>query len=237
MTRAAWEESGLYKILVVEDDLAIAAAIQKALCQWGFEAQKVEDFRDVLGAFRAFAPHLVLMDVSLPFYNGFYWCGEIRKQSKAPVVFLSSRSEDMDIVMAVNMGADDYIAKPINMDVLIAKIQAMLRRSYDYAEQESALSFRGAMLDAGRSCVRLGERQLELTRNELRILQLLLENKGRIVSRERIMLFLWDSMDFIDENTLTVNVNRLRKKLSEFGLSEVITTHKGQGYAIDEDVV
>ena len=223
----------MYKILIVEDDAVIASEIRQNLARWGLDAHTVSDFSDVMGAFEKIAPHLVLMDISLPFFNGYYWCGEIRKQSKTPVIFLSSRSDNMDIVMAVNMGGDDYIAKPVSMEVLTAKIQAMLRRAYDY-EMPGSLSLRDAMLDQGALClVREGVRT-ELTRNEARILQLLLQKKGSVVSREQLMLSLWDSDEFVDDNTLTVNVNRLRKTLGDAGLPDCIITHKGEGYAIHD---
>jgi len=223
----------MYRILIVEDDPVIASEIRQSLLRWGFEAVAADDFSDILGTFEAAAPQLVLMDISLPFFNGFYWCGEIRKRSKVPVIFLSSRSDNMDVVMAVSMGGDDYITKPVSMEVLTAKIQAMLRRAYDY-EMPTSLTLRGAVLDAGALCLVQGGVKTELTRNEVRILQQLLSKKGSIVSREDLMLALWDSDEFVDDNTLTVNVNRLRKTLDDAGLSGCIVTHKGQGYAIHE---
>ena len=223
----------MYRIFVVEDDSVIGGEICRELGAWGFEARNAEDFADVLGEFRAFAPHLVLMDVSLPFHNGYFRCAEIRKESKVPVIFISSRSDDMDVVMAVNMGGDDYIAKPISLEVLIAKVQAMLRRSYDYEAAPLQLRLRDAVFDAGGSClVRAGVR-IPLTKNELGILQALLERPGRIVRREEIMLRLWESDAFVDDNTLTVNINRLRKTLASAGIKDCIITHKGQGYSID----
>lgn len=176
----------------------------------------------------------MLMDISLPFFNGYYWCGEIRKTSNVPVMFLSSHTENMDILLAINMGGDDYITKPFAMDVLIAKIQAMLRRSYTYYSENTSIEFCGAFLDIGQSCVSRGDKKTELTKNELKILQVLLENRNSIVSREAIMLRLWDSDSFVDENTLTVNVNRLRKTLEAIGLGSCIATHKGQGYSIHD---
>lgn len=224
----------MYRIFVVEDDAVIAEMICRALREWGFEARAAEDLGNTMGEFRAFAPHLVLMDISLPFHNGYYRCMELRKESKVPVIFISSRTDDMDVIMAVNMGGDDYIAKPISMDVLVAKVQAMLRRSYDYVPPQPRLHLRDAVLDAGGACLARGEERIPLTKNELRILQALLEKKGQVVSREAIMLRLWESDEFVDENTLTVNVNRLRKTLAAAGLEGCITTHKGQGYSIDE---
>lgn len=223
----------MYSILIVEDDAVIASEIKQNLIRWGFEAFTVDDFSDVMGIFQRTSPHLVLMDISLPFFNGYYWCGEIRKQSKVPVIFLSSRSDNMDIVMAVNMGGDDYISKPVSMEVLTAKIQAMLRRTYDY-EMQNQLTLRGAVLDPGSLCLINNGERIELTRNGARILQLLLAKKGDRVSREQLMLALWDSDEFVDDNTLTVNVNRLRKTLEDAGLKDCIVTHKGEGYAIND---
>lgn len=222
-----------YRILIVEDDTVIAHGIAAYLKSWGFVAGQVKDFRQVMEAVAALEPHLVLMDVSLPYFNGFYWCAQLRKTSAVPVIFISSRTEDMDIVMAMNTGGDDYIAKPLSMEVLLAKIQAMLRRSYDYEIQQPLPRLRDAVLDAGGSCLIREGARIELTKNEARILQLLLEKPGQIVSREAIMLRLWDSDVFVDDNTLTVNINRLRRTLREAGLGEdCITTHKGQGYSI-----
>ena len=222
-----------YRILIVEDDTVIAHGIAAYLKSWGFVAEQVKDFRQVMEAVAALEPHLVLMDVSLPYFNGFYWCAQLRKTSAVPVIFISSRTEDMDIVMAMNTGGDDYITKPLSMEVLLAKIQAMLRRSYDYEIQQPLPRLRDGVLDAGGSCLIRDGARIELTKNEARILQLLLEKPGQIVSREAIMLRLWDSDVFVDDNTLTVNINRLRPTLREAGLGEdCITTHKGQGYSI-----
>lgn len=223
----------MYSILIVEDDAVIASEVKQSLECWGLEAHTAEDFSDIMSTFERISPHLVLMDISLPFYNGFYWCGEIRKRSKVPVIFLSSRGDNMDVVMAVNMGGDDYITKPVSREVLIAKVQAMLRRAYDY-ELKCTLTLRGAVLDTGALCLISGGSRTQLTRNEARILQQLLTNKGSIVSREQLMLALWDSDEFVDDNTLTVNVNRLRKTLETAGFADCIVTHKGEGYAIHD---
>jgi DNA-binding response OmpR family regulator len=223
----------MYKILIVEDDAVIASEIKQSLLRWGYDVHTVSDFSDVLGAWEKTQPHLVLMDISLPFFNGYYWCGQIRQQSKVPVIFISSRSDNMDIVMAVNMGGDDYIAKPVSMEVLTAKIQAMLRRTYDY-EMGNHLTLRDASLDVSALSLVCGENRTVLTRNEARILQQLLSRKGDVVSREELMLALWDSDEFVDDNTLTVNVNRLRKTLDEAGLPDCIVTHKGKGYAVHD---
>lgn len=223
------------RIFIVEDDAVIAAAVRDGLVRWGYEAACAKDFRDVMADFREYQPALVLMDISLPYYNGYYWCAEIRKLSDVPVVFLSSHSENMDIVMAMNMGGDDYITKPFAMEVLTAKLNAVLRRSgaqRAIAPEEHIL--KDTVLDQSDGCLHRGEDKLELTRNEQRILQLLLENKGGIVSRDKIMQRLWDSDSFIDDNTLTVNMNRLRKKLDGFGLEDCIATRRGEGYIIDD---
>ncbi len=220
------------KILIVEDDAVIAGEIRQVLARWNYDAIAVEDFSNVLSVFEAVVPQLVLMDISLPCFNGFYWCEKIRQQSKVPVIFLSSRSDNMDIVMAINMGGDDYIAKPVSMDVLTAKIQAMLRRAYAY-EAPSILRLQDAMLDPAALCLVRGDVKTPLTRNEARILQTLLLGRGGPVSREKLMLALWDSDTFVDDNTLTVNVNRLRKTLADAGLKNCIVTHKGKGYALN----
>ena len=222
------------RILIIEDDLLIAKMIAKGLRQWGFDTKIIDDFQNIIGTFRDYDPHLVLLDISLPFYNGYYWCTEIRKISKVPIIFLSSRADKMDIIMAINMGGDDYISKPISMDLLTSKIQAMLRRSYDYAVDPPQLRFRGYVLDPGISGLCHGAERISLTKNEFRILQSLLEHKGRIISRDKLMLKLWDSDEFVDDNTLTVNINRLRKKLKDHGFDDCIVTHKGQGYSIYE---
>ncbi len=223
----------MYKALVVEDDRKIAGAIIALLGSWGIEARGVEDFGNVLGEFAAFSPHIVLLDVSLPFFNGYHWCGEIRKVSQAPIMFISSASDNLNIIMAMNMGADDFIAKPFDGDLLVAKIQALLRRAYAFSESAQVLEHRGALLNTGDGTLTVGGSTLELTKNEYRILLLLMKNRGKVVSREKLMEQLWQTDDFVDENTLTVNVNRLRKKLSAAGLEGFITTRFGVGYIIE----
>ena len=192
----------------------------------------IEDFSNVMAEVEACNPHLILMDIKLPSYNGYYWCQEIRKTSKVPIMFLSSASDNMNIVMAVNMGGDDFLAKPFDLDVLTVKIQAMLRRSYDFVDAGDTLEYRGMILNLGDATVLYNGNRVELTRNELKILQTLLENKGKIVTRDILMTKIWESDDYIDENTLSVNVNRLRKKLAEIGLEELIVTKKGMGYKL-----
>ena len=223
----------MYKALVVEDDRKIAGSVIALLGSWGIEARGVEDFGNVLGEFAAFSPHIVLLDVSLPFFNGYHWCGEIRRVSQAPIMFISSASDNLNIIMAMNMGADDFIAKPFDGDLLVAKIQALLRRAYAFSESAQVLEHRGALLNTGDGTLTVGGSTLELTKNEYRILLLLMKNRGKVVSREKLMEQLWQTDDFVDENTLTVNVNRLRKKLSAVGLEGFITTRFGVGYIIE----
>lgn len=223
----------MYKILIVEDDAGIAEGIAAQLGSWGHEARCIRDFANVMKEFSEFSPHLVLMDITLPFYNGYHWCGEIRKVSKVPIIFISSAAENMNIVMAVNMGADDFVAKPFDVGVLVAKVGALLRRTYDFGESSPVIECRGAMLNTGDQSFTYNGESISLTKNEYRILSALMQNKGKIVSRERLMELLWETDCFVDENTLTVNVNRLRKKLDGSGLEGFITTKFGQGYIIE----
>ncbi len=223
----------MYKLLVVEDDRVIAQAIKSHMEGWGYEVVCAEDFRDVLQIFVEAKPQLVLMDISLPFYNGFHWCDAIRKISKVPVIFISSASDNMNIVMAVNMGGDDFVAKPFDLNVLQAKVQAMLRRTYDFAGESNLLEHKGMIFDSSRGFVTYEGKQAELTKNEMGILKELLEQKGRIVTRAKLMERLWESDSFIDDNTLTVNVARLRRKLEAIGVADMIKTRKGIGYAVD----
>lgn len=222
----------MYRIFVVEDDEIIARSIKKHLEGWDYEVACAEDFSNVMAEFTKFAPQLVLMDIKLPFFNGYHWCGEIRRVSKVPVIFVSSAADNMNIVMAVNMGGDDFIAKPFDLDVLTVKIQAMLRRSYDFTGQSSVLEHAEAMLNLSEATLVYREEKVELTKNELRILQVLMENKEKVVSRDTLMTKLWESDSYVDENTLSVNVNRLRKKLEAVGLENFILTKKGIGYRI-----
>ncbi len=220
----------MYRILLVEDDFSLADAMKKQLESWGNEVCVVTDFQNVMSAFHEYQPHLVLLDIMLPFYNGYYWCNEIRRVSNVPVVFISSASDNMNIVMAINMGGDDFITKPVDPMVLTAKIQALLRRTYEIGDSAPIIEFHGAVLNLNDHSVVFRGRRLELTRNEFRILHTLLENKGKIVSRDQLMTRLWQDDCYVEENTLTVNVARLRRKLEEFGLSDVIITKPGSGY-------
>ena len=222
----------MYKIFMVEDDEIIARSIREHLQAWNYDVCCVEDFSNVVAEFVRFDPQLVLMDITLPFFNGYHWCSEIRKISKVPVIFLSSAADNMNIVMAVNMGADDFIPKPFDLEVLTVKIQAMLRRSYDFAGTGSMLEHKGAILNLNETTLTYQEQKIELTKNEFRILEILMENKEKVVSRETLMTKLWESDNYVDENTLSVNVNRLRKKLKALGLEEFILTKKGIGYRL-----
>ncbi len=276
----------MYRILIVEDDPVIAGAMCRQIGSWGFEVKCAEDFRDITGEFRRYEPHLVLLDIILPCFDGYYWCGEIRKFSKVPIVFLSSASDNMNIVMAMNMGGDDFIAKPFDLNVLTAKIQAVLRRAYDFAPEMTrsaagasvpeaektgrrmpgpgaegsgaersapaagsadadmpawkgpfsaeVLEHQGAVLNTSDASLSFQGKKIELTKNEYRILRTLLSEKGRIVSRDKLMLRLWETDSFVDENTLTVNITRLRRKLAGEGLKDFILTRKGMGYMIRE---
>ncbi|MCR4727261.1 MAG: response regulator transcription factor [Lachnospiraceae bacterium] len=221
-----------YKIFIVEDDRGIAEGITEQMKQWGLEAKTVSDFHNVMGEFAEFEPHLVLMDISLPFMSGYHWCGEIRKVSSVPVIFVSSASDNMNIVMAVNMGADDFIAKPFDPGVLTAKVQALLRRTYDFGVSSPIIEYKGAMLNTGDNTLTYEDSKIDLTKNEYRLLLTLMQNRGKIVSREKLMEALWESGAFVDENTLTVNVGRLRKKLENAGLNDFITTKSGVGYTV-----
>ena len=222
----------MYRIFLVEDDRALALELQRQLEQCGNEVRVVSDFRAVLDEVRAYDPQLVLMDIMLPYQNGYYWTAEIRKFSTVPIVFLSSASDGMNIVMAINMGGDDFIAKPVEPMVLQSKVQAILRRSYELRDTQSTMAFCGAELNVNDGSVRFGSVRLDLTKNELRILRTLLENRGKIVSRDTLMLRLWNDDCFVEENTLTVNVTRLRRKLESIGLRDVIVTKPGSGYLI-----
>lgn len=223
----------MYRVYIAEDDDSIAQAVGKGLSGWDLEVRCAADFRNVTQEIAEFQPHLVLLDITLPFYNGFYWCAEIRKTSRVPVMFISSACDNMNIIMAMNMGGDDFIAKPFDMPVLVAKIQALLRRSYDFAKQVGVIEHRGAVLNTADASLNVGGSRVELTRNEYRILQTLMESKGKVVSREKLMDRLWETDCFIDENTLTVNVARLRRKLDGAGLSGFIKTKVGMGYIIE----
>ncbi|MBX9999718.1 response regulator transcription factor [Priestia sp. Y58] len=222
------------KILIVEDDDKIYELVKEKFEQWSFEVAGVEDFQKVMEVFIAESPELVILDVNLPVYDGFYWCQQIRTVSKTPIVFLSSREHPMDIVMAMNVGADDYIQKPFNLDVLVAKVQALLRRTYSYGDTISdVIEWNGAVLDLKKGSLHYNDQEIHLTKNEFFILRLLLEERGKIVSREELMRRLWEDEKFVSDNTLSVNITRIRTKLEEIGLNDKIVTKKGQGYLVN----
>lgn len=223
----------MYKLMIVEDDWGIAEAIKNQAESWDLTVHCIKDFRNVLSELAEFQPHIILLDISLPFFDGYHWCSEIRKVSKVPIIFISSASDNINIVMAMNMGADDFIAKPFDGNVLMAKVQAMLRRTYDFAESVPLLEHRGAILDTGDNSLTFNGEKISLTKNEYRILLCLMENKCKVVSREKLMERLWETDSFVDENTLTVNINRLRKKLDAAMLENFISTKFGVGYIIE----
>lgn len=223
----------MYRIMIIEDDQPMANAMKKQLESWGYDVVCAVDFQNVIPAFVACDPHMVLVDIMLPFYNGYHWCSEIRKISNVPVIFISSVSDNMNIVMAVNMGGDDFIPKPVDLSVMTAKIQAVLRRTYDMAGKIPVLEHKGAVLNLNDASLTYQGQRLELTKNEFRILQTLLEQKGRVVSRDTLMTRLWQVDSYVEENTLTVNVTRLRKKLEGAGLEGFIATKVGRGYIVE----
>lgn len=222
----------MYRIFIVEDDEIIASQVKKHLESWGYQVDCASDFSQVLAEFIRRDPQLVLLDLKLPFYNGFHWCEEIRRISQVPVIFLSSAADNMNMVMAMTRGADDFISKPFDLEVLAAKVQAILRRSYSFGKNANLLEHQGAVLNLGNGALTFGGETLELTRNELKIMQILFENRGKAVSRDAIMTRLWENDSFVDDNTLTVNMTRLRKKLEGIGMKDFIVTKKGMGYLV-----
>ncbi len=223
----------MYKILIVEDDMVIAKTVKTHLESWGYEVEYITDFQNVMSHFVSYDPQLVLLDISLPFVNGFTLCNEIRKLTKVPIIFISSASDNMNIVMAISMGGDDFIAKPFDLTILTSKVQALLRRTYDFTGQTNLLEHRGAIVNTNDATLTYNGQKIDLTKNDQKILHVLLENKGKTVSRDVLMTRLWETDSFIDDNTLTVNINRLRKKLEAIGLHDFIKTKKGLGYLVD----
>lgn len=223
----------IYKIMIVEDDKALCSNMSDVLRKWGFETVSVYDFKNIVSEYAKYKPNLVIMDVNLPYFDGFYWCKKIRELSKVPIIFVSSRDTNMDIIMAVNNGADDYITKPFTMDILVAKINAILRRTYSYTDTSpDLLECDGVILNLIDSTIFYNDSKIELTKNEFKVMLLLMKNKGKAISRERIMRALWEDDSFVNDNTLTVNINRLRMKLKDIGLTDYIQTKKGYGYMI-----
>ncbi|WP_195576640.1 response regulator transcription factor [Paenibacillus sp. 1001270B_150601_E10] len=224
----------MYRIMIIEDDEKIRRIVADSLIKWQYEIVEVTQFDQVLMELEQTNPHLVLLDINLPVYDGYYWCQQIRAVSKVPIIFLSSRNQNMDIIMAINMGGDDFIQKPFDLDILVAKINALLRRKYTYQEEEQVrFTHRGLKLNVTNSTIEYIGQSAELSRNEFILLQFMMRNAGKIVSREDLMQSLWNEDQFVDDNTLTVNVNRLRRKIAELGLEEFIVTRKGMGYIIE----
>lgn len=223
----------MFKIFIVEDDEKIADIMVENLSKAGHVCRASKQLSDIMPEFIEFQPDLVLMDIVLPFYDGYYWCGKIRLLSKVPIMFISSKGEDMDIIIATNMGGDDYVVKPFSIDVLSAKVTGLLRRTYSYDNSEmDVVSYNGLIFNIGNGVASANGKSIELTKNEAQILTLLLKNRGNAVSRERIIRSLWKDASFIDDNTLTVNMTRIRKKLSDLGLENYIETKKNLGYMI-----
>lgn len=223
----------LHKILIVEDDKIISKSIGNHLKKWDYIVESIDDFKNIMEVFFEFDPHLVLLDISLPFYNGYHWCSEIRRISKVPIIFISSTSENMNIIMAMDMGADDFIVKPFDLSVLVAKINALIRRTYSFGGQIEIVEHRGVILNLENTCILFQDKEIELTKNEFKIIKILMEHRDKVVSRNQLMTGLWESESFIDDNTLTVNIGRLRKKLEEIGIRDFIKTKKGLGYMVE----
>jgi DNA-binding response OmpR family regulator len=223
----------LFQIMIIEDDEKIRTIVAETLRKWQYNVIEVTAFERVLSEFEQAEPHLVLLDINLPVFDGFYWCGQIRKVSKVPIIFLSSRNQNMDVIMAINMGGDDFVQKPFDLDVLVAKVSALLRRNYTYQDENLQLSHQELTFNLSNSSVQYGNQSAELSRNEFIILQIMMRNISKIVSRDTLMQALWNDEQFIDDNTLTVNVNRLRRKISLLGLEDYIVTRKGMGYIIE----
>ncbi|MDI2982688.1 response regulator transcription factor [Clostridioides difficile] len=223
----------MFKIMVVEDDVSLKNIIAKCLTKWGHDVHQIENLENIIEEFKNYNPELVLLDINLPFYDGFHWCNEIRKISKVPIIFISSRNSNMDVIIGVNLGADDYIQKPFSVDVLVAKVNALLRRTYNFVDNNSnQIIHNGVTLDLSTATINYEDNTIELTKNEIKILHELMKYKGQIVSRNKLMKKLWDNDWFVDDNTLTVNVNRIRSKLNEIGLEDFIETKRGLGYII-----
>jgi len=220
------------EILLVEDDLDLSKVLSSSLNKWGFKVNLIENFDSILKEFIEKKPQLVIMDVNLPYYDGFYWCKKIREVSKVPILFLSSRDSNMDLIMGINNGGDDYITKPFSIEVLITKINALLRRTYDYAGSESIIYYNNVVLDIEKCTFKYGNNTIELTKNEIKILSVLIKNREKVVSRDKLMMSLWNDDEFVSDNTLTVNITRLRNKIKEIGLDDFIKTKKGIGYMV-----
>ncbi len=224
-------ESKKWKIFLVEDDKVIAEEIERHLKFWNYEIKIAEDFQNIFDEFKSFHPDLVLMDVTLPFYNGYHWCKIIRKNSKVPILFISAADENLNLIMAMDLGADDYLTKPFELELLQIKIRALLRRAYEYIDTRN-ISYKDISLDCDKMIISRENKEIELTKNEFKILEILLEKPGKVVNRDEIIDKIWQSDSYIDDNTLTVNIMRLRKKLEDINIFDLIKTKKGVGYYV-----
>ncbi|WXR62475.1 response regulator transcription factor [Peptostreptococcaceae bacterium AGR-M142] len=223
----------MFKIMVVEDDQKISKIMSNNLKKWGYEIINIDEFDNIVETYVRTKPHLILMDINLPYFDGFYYCKKIRELSKVPIIFISSRDGNMDIVMAINMGGDDFLSKPFSMEVLLVKIKALLRRTYSYQDKDiSVLEYNNVILNLKDYTVSFNDKEIELSKNEFKILYILMKNNNKIISREFIMRKLWEDESFVDDNTLTVNINRLRKKLLNLDLDDFIKTKRKEGYII-----
>ncbi|MBE9389144.1 response regulator transcription factor [Vagococcus salmoninarum] len=223
----------MFKIMIIEDEKNISDMVSEALVKWNFETFQTTDFQDVLTDFLREQPQLVLLDINLPVFDGFYWCQKIRDLSKVPIIFISSRNTNMDMIMAMNMGGDDFVNKPFSLDILTAKINALLRRTYNYSEENTEIiEHQGLLLNVQNSTFQVGDEIVDLSKNEYKLLYYLMKHNGKILSRDKLLRALWDDERFVDDNTLTVNINRLRKKIDLAGLPSYIQTKVGQGYLI-----
>jgi len=221
----------LATVFIIEDDVKIRNELMKLLEKYDYDCGSSDDFAHMPEVVLHQNPQLVLLDINLPVYDGYYICREIRRQSQVPIIIVTSRDSEVDELMSMNLGADDFITKPYNTQILLARISSILKRVY-HSEPVNTISHRGLTLDISRSTACFGGSEVELSKNEMRILRLLMCNKDRIISRDEIMNDLWQSEEFVDDNTLTVNINRLRKKLDGIGVSDYLITKRGQGYAV-----
>ena len=223
----------MFKIFVVDDSKIISEKLKEELEKWGFEIILVDDFEKVIDIFKKENPDLVVMDIGLPYYDGYFWTRKIRDLSNVPIIFLSSKEDTMNKIMAMEMGADDFVSKPFDLDLLIAKIKALLRRTYDYKDNLDRLELRGLVLDLKSMTVSFCDKSIDLSKNEFKILETLMVNKGNVVSRDKLMTSLWSTDIYIDDNTLTVNISRLRKSLAGLGVDNFIKTKQGLGYYVE----
>ncbi len=221
------------KIMIVEDDKALAGEIHSFLSRWGYETMVACSFDRVLDEFVRCRPQLVLMDINLPYFDGFYWCERIRQVSDVPVLFISSRNDDRDKIMAVVQGGDDYVEKPFHQELLRAKIQALLRRTYEYKVKDQEFLGGGLRFAWGQQALYFGEREIELTKSERRVFGKLVENRPDVVTREELMMDLWETDEYVSDGTLTTMISRLRNKLKGVCGQDVIGTKKGLGYYIE----